>query len=38
MQAGDMLFVPDSTGKKVLYKGSAAALAVGSSLLIYHFP
>jgi polysaccharide biosynthesis/export protein len=38
MQAGDMLFVPDSAGKKALYKGSQAALAIGTSLLIYHFP
>jgi polysaccharide export outer membrane protein len=37
MQAGDMLFVPDSTGKKILYKGSQAALTVGSTILIYHF-
>jgi polysaccharide export outer membrane protein len=38
MQAGDMLFVPDSTGKKALYKGSAAVLTVGTALLVYHVP
>ncbi|MGC1684124.1 MAG: polysaccharide biosynthesis/export family protein [Candidatus Acidiferrales bacterium] len=37
LQAGDMLYVPDSTGKKALYKGGAAALTIGSALLIYHF-
>ena len=38
LQAGDMLFVPDSTGKKVLYRTGEAAMVVGSGLLIYHFP
>jgi polysaccharide export outer membrane protein len=38
LQAGDMLYVPDSAGKKALYKGGEAALFVGSSLLVYHFP
>jgi polysaccharide export outer membrane protein len=37
LQAGDMLFVPDSAGKKALYKAGAAALFVGTSVAIYHF-
>lgn len=36
LQAGDMLFVPESTGKKALYKGAQAAGFIGSALVIYH--
>jgi polysaccharide export outer membrane protein len=38
MQAGDMLFVPDSTGKKALYKAGGAALTVGTLIAVYHIP
>jgi polysaccharide export outer membrane protein len=38
MQAGDMLFVPDSTGKKALYKAGGAALTVGTLIAGYHIP
>jgi polysaccharide export outer membrane protein len=38
MQTGDMLFVPDSTGKKALYKAGGAALTVGTLIAVYHVP
>jgi len=38
LNAGDMLYVPDSTGKKVLYKGAEAALIAGSALAVYRLP
>lgn len=31
----DLLFVPDSTGKKVLYRTGAAALGIGTSVAIF---
>ena len=35
LQAGDVLYVPDSTAKKVLAKTGEAAIAVSSGVLIY---
>jgi polysaccharide biosynthesis/export protein len=38
LQANDILYVPDSTGKKVLEKTGQAAVIVGTGVLIYRFP
>jgi polysaccharide export outer membrane protein len=38
LEANDILFVPDSSGKKALHRGAQAALSIGSGLLIYHAP
>jgi len=38
LEANDILFVPDSTGKKALRQGLRSALGVGTGLLIYHAP
>lgn len=38
LEASDILFVPDSTGKKAFRRGVEAALGVGTGLLIYHAP
>ena len=35
MKSNDILYVPDSTGKKLLAKGAQSALGIGSSLAIY---
>jgi hypothetical protein len=35
MKSSDILYVPDSTGKKVLVKGVEAAVGVGSGVAIY---
>ena len=35
MQAGDILYVPDSTGKKALYRGAEAAVSVATLLSVY---
>ncbi len=37
MKSGDMLYVPDSTAKKALFKTGEAALLVGAAL-VYHIP
>lgn len=38
LEANDILFVPDSSGKRALHHGAQAALSVGTGLLIYHAP
>jgi polysaccharide export outer membrane protein len=38
LQARDIVFVPNSTGKIALYRGVESALGIGSSLLIYRAP
>lgn len=38
LEANDILFVPDSSGKKALHRGAQAVLSVGSGLLVYHAP
>lgn len=38
LAANDILFVPDSTGKKAFRRGVEAVLGVGTGLLIYHAP
>ncbi len=38
LEANDILFVPDSTGKKAFRQGVASVLGVGTGLLIYHAP
>jgi polysaccharide biosynthesis/export protein len=38
LEAGDMLYVPDSAAKKVLYRGAEAALVAGSALAVYRVP
>ena len=35
MKSSDILYVPDSAGKKVLVKGAEAAVGVGSGIAIY---
>lgn len=35
MKANDILYVPDSTGKKLLAKGAQSALGIGTSVAIY---
>lgn len=35
LQANDVLFVPDSTGKKALWRGIESAIGIGSSLVVY---
>ena len=36
LKSNDILYVPDSVGKKALAKGGEAALGVGTSVVIYH--
>jgi polysaccharide export outer membrane protein len=36
LNAADIVFVPNSTGKTVLYKGSEAVMATASGLVIFH--
>lgn len=38
LEANDILFVPQSTGKEALRRGLASALYVGSGMMIYHAP
>ena len=38
MKSNDILYIPDSSGKKVLARGTEAALGVGSGLAIYRAP
>ncbi|HZT71959.1 MAG TPA: SLBB domain-containing protein [Terriglobia bacterium] len=38
LEANDVLFVPESNGKKAFRQGMQAALGIGSGLLIYHAP
>ncbi|HUZ46439.1 MAG TPA: polysaccharide biosynthesis/export family protein [Terriglobia bacterium] len=38
LEANDILFIPESAGKKALRQGLQTALGVGSNLLIYHAP
>jgi polysaccharide biosynthesis/export protein len=38
MKSNDILYVPDSAGKKALARGSEAALGVGTGLAIYRVP
>ena len=38
MKSNDILYVPDSTGKKVLAHGSQAALGIGTGIAIYRVP
>ena len=35
LQANDVLFVPDSAGKRALFRGIESAIGIGSSLIIY---
>jgi ethanolamine utilization microcompartment shell protein EutL len=35
MKSNDVLYIPDSLGRKVLARGAEAAVAVGSGLAIY---
>ncbi len=35
LQANDVLFVPDSSGKKAIFRGIESAIGIGSSLIIY---
>jgi polysaccharide biosynthesis/export protein len=35
MKSNDILYIPDSTGRKVLAKGAEAALSIGSGIAIY---
>jgi hypothetical protein len=36
MQGNDILFIPDSTGKKVLLRIMEGAIQTGTGLAIYH--
>lgn len=36
LKSNDILYVPDSTGKKALAQGGAAALGIGTAATIYH--
>jgi polysaccharide export outer membrane protein len=36
LQAADIVFVPNSAGKSVLYKGTEAVVATASGLVIFH--
>jgi len=38
LYAGDILYVPDSTAKKVLGRAGAAAIGIGTGLAIYRIP
>lgn len=38
LEANDILFVPDSTGKKAFRRGVESALGIGTGLLIYRAP
>ncbi len=38
MKSNDILYVPDSSGKKALARGTEAALGIGSGLAIYRAP
>jgi hypothetical protein len=35
MKSNDILYIPDSTGLKVLARGAEAAIGIGSSLAVY---
>jgi hypothetical protein len=35
LQTNDILFVPDSRGKKALARGTEAALGIGTGLAVY---
>jgi hypothetical protein len=35
MKSNDILYIPDSLGRKVLARGAEAAVGVGTSLVIY---
>jgi len=35
MKSNDVLYIPDSVGKKVLVRGAEAAVSIGSGLAIY---
>jgi polysaccharide export outer membrane protein len=35
LKSGDILYIPDSTGKKALARGAQAALGIGTSVAIY---
>jgi polysaccharide export outer membrane protein len=36
LQAADIVFIPNSAGKSVLYKGTEAIVATASGLVIFH--
>jgi polysaccharide biosynthesis/export protein len=36
LRSNDILYIPDSAGKKALAKGTAAALGIGSSVALFH--
>jgi polysaccharide biosynthesis/export protein len=38
MKSNDILYVPDSTGKKALARGTEAALGIGTGLAVYRVP
>lgn len=38
MKSNDILYVPDSAGKKALARGTEAALGIGSALAVYRVP
>ncbi|MGO9590792.1 MAG: polysaccharide biosynthesis/export family protein, partial [Candidatus Acidiferrales bacterium] len=38
MRSDDILYVPDSAGKKALARGTEAALGIGSALAVYRVP
>lgn len=35
LQANDVLFIPDSSGKKAIFRGLESVLGIGSSLIVY---
>lgn len=35
LQANDVLFIPDSSGKKAVFRGLESVLGIGSSLIVY---
>jgi len=37
LQTNDILYIPDNKGKKALARGTEVAIAVGTSLAIYHY-
>ena len=38
LQSNDILFIPDSRGKKVLARGTEAALGIGTQVAVYRMP
>jgi len=38
MKSNDILYVPDSAGKKALARGTEAALGIGTGLAVYRVP